>query len=159
MISRARANTDPASRDNVAYIVGTLETNPFPGESFDIIIAIGILAHLPDWRAGLRQMVDALRHKGRIIIQISDASHFLIRSQLKPRGKRSYSLNLITLQNLISECESMGLVYQQKRRFGFIMRGMGLFPNNLLYNYTLLTSRLKLLRSMSTEVIAVFEKK
>lgn len=158
MINLAMANTPRNYVGNVLYITNSLEESAIKEDQYDLIIAVGLLAHLSSWTDSLSLMSKWLKKGGKIVIQISDASHWLIRKALKPRGKRLYSLNSITRDQLIEECRKNGLTRVEKRRYGFSVRGIGLFPNWFLYHFTMATARNRFFKKFSTEVIMVFEK-
>lgn len=158
MITLAIANTPSAYKENVRYKTSSLEEAVTKEEEYDLIIAVGLLAHLDSWKDSLTSMTKALKKNGKMVIQISDASHWLIRHGLKPRGKRLYLLNSITSDTLIEGCKQNGLTLKTKKRYGLSLRGLGLLPNWFLYHFTLATSRHRILQYFSTEVIAVFQK-
>ncbi len=158
MISLARANTPVESKENVFYITTSLEESSIKENEYDLVIAVGLLAHLRDWTKSLSSIIKLLKTGGKIVIQISDASNWLTRQELKPRGKRLYSTNRITSDDLIEECKKNGLTLKEKICYGFSVRGMGLLPNRFLYWFTVVTARNRYFQKISTEVIMIFEK-
>ena len=158
MLDLARKNTPNSIQERVTHILSTLEDVLITEENYDIIIAMGILAHLNSWKRGVDILAKSIKRGGLAVIQISDSANPLVRNQLKPRGKRQHLLNKIEFESLIKTCEQAGLKLQTQKHYGFTVRGMGVLPNELLYWFTVATARLRLFRIISTEVIAVFKK-
>jgi 2-polyprenyl-3-methyl-5-hydroxy-6-metoxy-1,4-benzoquinol methylase len=158
MLDLARKNTPENVRDRVTHILSTMEDAPIQGENYNIIIAMGILAHLNSWKEGIGKLAKSIRKGGQVVIQISDSANPLVRSQLKPTGKRQHALNKIDFKSLVETCEQAGLKLQTEKHYGFTVRGMGVLPNKFLYRFTVATARFRLFRKIATEVIAVFQK-
>jgi SAM-dependent methyltransferase len=158
MLDLARKNTPENVRNRVTHILSTLEDAPIQDGNYDIIIAMGILAHLNSWQDGVNILAKSIKKEGQVVIQISDSANPLVRSQLKPTGKRLHALNKIDFKSLVETCGQAGLILQTEKRYGFTVRGMGVLPNTLLYQFTIATARIRLFRKVATEVIAVFQK-
>lgn len=158
MIQLARKNTPVNVRERVTHLLSTLEDAPIENGSYDLVIAMGILAHLKSWKNGIEVLSKSMANGGKVIIQISDSANPLVRSQLKPIGKRQHTLSKIDFKSLVETCEKNGLVLQCQKHYGFTVRGVGLLPNKFLYRFTIATSRWRFFRKMATEVIAVFQK-
>lgn len=158
MLDLARKNTQDSVKEKVTHVLSTLEEAPIMEESYDIVIAMGILAHLESWKKGVDILAKSIKRGGQVIIQISDSSNPFVKSQLKPMGKRKYALNEITFESLVEVCGRAGLKLHIAKHYGFTVRGMGMLPNNFLYQFTKASSRFRIFRKMSTEVIAVFQK-
>jgi len=158
MLELARKNTPPDVREKVTHILSSLEDAPLQDGSYDVIVAMGILAHLTSWKEAVQRLSKVVKAGGRIVIQISDSAHPLVRKQLKPMGERGYALNRIEFDSLVAECKKCGLTLQTEKKYGFTVRGMGMLSNKFLYAFTLATSRFKLFRKLTTEVIAVFQR-
>jgi len=158
MLDLARKNTPSSIRERVNYILSPLESAPIMEGHYDICFAMGILAHLESWKSGVEILSKSIKRGGQVVIQISDSANPLVRSQLKPRGKRQYALNEIAFKSLVEVCGQAGLILLAEKHYGFTVRGMGMLPNNFLYRFTLMTTRFRLFKKMATEVIAVFQK-
>lgn len=158
MLDLARKNTPKSVQERVTFILSTLENAQLKVGSYDIVIAMGILAHLNSWSDGIEVVAKSIKKGGKVLIQISDSANPMVSSQLKPMGKRQHTLNRIDFKSLVEACEQAGLKLQTEKRYGFTVRGMGKLPNRFLYQFTLATARLRLFRKIATEVIAVFQK-
>lgn len=158
MLDLAQRNTPENVRNRVTHILSTLEDAPIQDGNYDIIIAMGILAHLNSWKDGVNILAKSIKKEGQVVIQISDSANPLVRIQLKPTGKRHHALNKIDFKSLVETCVQAGLKLQTEKRYGFTVRGMGVLPNKFLYQFTVATARFLLFRKIATEVIAVFQK-
>lgn len=158
MLEIAKTNTPPETRDQVTYVLSQLEGAPLSRDGYDLIIAMGILAHLESWKAGLKMLTHSLKPGGLLMVQISDGANWFVQRQLKPGGKRKHSLNRIEFDMLEDACAKLGLKKVNMKRYGFTVRGMGLLPNWFLYRFTLASARCRIFRKLATEVMVVFQK-
>jgi cyclopropane fatty-acyl-phospholipid synthase-like methyltransferase len=155
MLGLARINS--VNQGNVTIIQSSLdEFNP--PVLFDVVLALGLLAHLPSWQKGMQRLSSFLKPGGMLVVQISDASHPLVRMQIKPKGKRVYSLNAITPQKCKEVALKNSLIQAAIKRYGFAIPGIGLLPNEFLKRFTLVTARLGLLSRLTTDRLILFKK-
>jgi glycogen synthase len=69
MIAQAREKCPT----NVELVVGDARALPFPDASFDAVLALDLLTHLPDLRAGLAELQRVARPGARIIFDTTNA--------------------------------------------------------------------------------------
>jgi ubiquinone/menaquinone biosynthesis C-methylase UbiE len=50
------------------FEVGSVTSLPYRDESFDLVVCLETLEHVPDWRRGLEELIRVLRPGGRFII-------------------------------------------------------------------------------------------
>jgi ubiquinone/menaquinone biosynthesis C-methylase UbiE/glycosyltransferase involved in cell wall biosynthesis len=75
-IGRERFTLDPrCDPDRTRFVVGEGTCLPFPDESFDGIICMNALHHMPDYRATLAEMWRVLRSGGRAVFAEPGAEH------------------------------------------------------------------------------------
>jgi ubiquinone/menaquinone biosynthesis C-methylase UbiE/glycosyltransferase involved in cell wall biosynthesis len=75
-IGRERFTLDPrCDPDRTRFVVGDGSCLPFPDESFDGIICMNALHHMPDYRATLAEMWRILRSGGRAVFSEPGAEH------------------------------------------------------------------------------------
>jgi SAM-dependent methyltransferase len=65
MIAAARGLVEKKGLTNVDLFVGSAEELPFPDESFDLVLGIDVLHHIPDLERALREVRRVLRPGGR----------------------------------------------------------------------------------------------
>lgn len=61
-------------RGDVALVEGDARRLPFPDATFDALVAVDLLVHLPDFAAGLRELARVVRPGGRLIVDSTNAS-------------------------------------------------------------------------------------
>jgi SAM-dependent methyltransferase/glycosyltransferase involved in cell wall biosynthesis len=75
-IGRERFSLDPrCDRDRTRFAVGDGTRLPFADESFDGVICMNALHHMPDYRATLAEMCRVLRPGGRAVFSEPGADH------------------------------------------------------------------------------------
>jgi ubiquinone/menaquinone biosynthesis C-methylase UbiE len=75
-IGRERFSLDPrCDRDRTRFAVGDGTRLPFADESFDGVICMNALHHMPDYRATLAEMFRVLRPGGRAVFSEPGAEH------------------------------------------------------------------------------------
>jgi glycogen(starch) synthase len=68
------------TRDELMLVRANATSLPLAPDSFDTVIAIDLLVHLPDWRAGLRELTRVLKPGGRLIFDTTSASPWWVLS-------------------------------------------------------------------------------
>jgi SAM-dependent methyltransferase len=70
--SRAVFSAARQHRDlpNVRFTCVTIDGLPFPDESFDAVVSLGVLHHVPDTRAALKSVVKKLRTGGTFVLYL-----------------------------------------------------------------------------------------
>jgi 2-polyprenyl-3-methyl-5-hydroxy-6-metoxy-1,4-benzoquinol methylase len=114
---------------NVNLVVGQLERLPFPSESFDVILALGVLEYLPLIRVGLEEIARVAKPNAVILVSmLNNASLYrwweryfftpasAIRSRLRHRLQQSPALRLHgkrSLTRMMQACqlEPLNVVY------------------------------------------------
>jgi 2-polyprenyl-3-methyl-5-hydroxy-6-metoxy-1,4-benzoquinol methylase len=76
MLEIARKNTPETLKTNVDYINTDLQKYE-AGEKFDVVICIGVLAHVVSVEETVAKVVRFLKPGGRCIFQITDADQYL----------------------------------------------------------------------------------
>ena len=71
MLRRARGRL---KSERPSFAVADLAHLPFADESFDCVTCGYVLEHLPDARAGLREMSRVMRHGGRMLLLVTEDS-------------------------------------------------------------------------------------
>jgi ubiquinone/menaquinone biosynthesis C-methylase UbiE len=68
MICRARAYL-PHHLPEIFFYVGDMIHLPYPDAALDAVFGFGVLHHVPDWRAGLREIARVLKPGGRYFLE------------------------------------------------------------------------------------------
>lgn len=103
---------------------------------FDLILLVGVLAHIPDLDSVFKKLRNLVNEDGRIIIQYSDASHFMIKIRHMLHSMYSkYSLNLIKGKLILELCLENDFLIVATTRFNFPFFGMRFLSDTALYRF------------------------
>jgi len=70
MLSRARLALDQAGFPDAELLCADVNSREFQSETFDLVLAIGMLDYLPDWNRVLRRLASWTRIGGRIVFTV-----------------------------------------------------------------------------------------
>jgi 2-polyprenyl-3-methyl-5-hydroxy-6-metoxy-1,4-benzoquinol methylase len=125
MIARARENV-PYARHVQADV---LEWEP--DRTYDVVLALGLLAHVASPDRLLGNVASALVPGGRCVLQITDAGRplgwFLSRHG-RLRQRDGYRLNELTEAELVARAKAHDLHAVASRRYGLLLPGTGRLP-------------------------------
>lgn len=163
MLERARLNTSGALKRNVEYINRDF-LNLTWKDSFDVVLCVGVLAHVVSVEHAVAQVATFLRPGGRCILQVTDNERLIAKIDCLYQSKQvraqsyGYSINSPTLAQIVSLAKSNGLKLRDGRRYSLLLPGMGKLPNRWLYKYQLQTLNNRFLSRYGSEVILLFSK-
>jgi len=111
-----------------------------PKEKFDLVISLGILAHVDDPMAFMEFIADRVALGGMLIIQNTDSGHFyshLIRGYLGVKravGKDKYSMNKVPGKQVEDFFQQKGFVLEKQFRYNQSLLGFShLFSDEQKY--------------------------
>jgi ubiquinone/menaquinone biosynthesis C-methylase UbiE len=143
MIATAKSRIAEAELDKVSFINGDFYAHDFQGKQFDLVMNIGILAHIADPMRFLDESMKLVKPGGSLILQNTDSDHWfakLIHSYLGLRrlvGKDKYKLNKVREKDLLQKVTSNGFTLQQSFRYNQSFLGLSrFFSNELKYKLT-----------------------
>lgn len=143
MIALAKKYAERENASNVTFICGDIFETNFEDQSFDLIISLGILAHIDDVDRFLKYIQNKVTAGGKIIIQNTDNDHFyskLIRLYLGVRqllGKDKYRLNRVTANQVEDSFKKAGFTCEKVFRYNQSFLGVSkLFSNDKKYKLT-----------------------
>jgi ubiquinone/menaquinone biosynthesis C-methylase UbiE len=143
MIALAKKYAEQENANNVTFTCGDIFDTNFQDEEFDLIISLGILAHIDDIDKFLNYIQSKVKKGGSIIIQNTNSDHFyskLIRLYLGVRkllGKDKYSLNKVPTIQVENSFKKAGFTCQKVFRYNQSFIGFSkLFSNTKKYELT-----------------------
>jgi ubiquinone/menaquinone biosynthesis C-methylase UbiE len=143
MIATAKSRVPENERQKVSFINGDFYAHDFQGKQFDLVMNIGILAHIADPMRFLEESMKLVKPGGSLILQNTDSDHWfakLIHFYLGLRrmvGKDKYKLNKVREKDLLQKVTSNGFTLQQSFRYNQSFLGLSrLFKNDLKYKFT-----------------------
>ena len=151
MIKISKDNAIIEKVNNVKFLVSSLD-NFKNKKQYDIIIALGFLAHTNSLKSSIENLKKRLKKGGYLILQFSDFYSF--NHQISRLfSKYDYKVNKITKNEISHLLKINNFVQVKAIRYSLLFPGMGLFPNWLLYKYTMLTYKNKFLSKFGTDYI------
>ena len=143
MIALSKEMAEEEKIENVSFICGDIFETDFEDESFDLIISLGILAHLDDIDKFLNYIQSKVKSGGNVIIQNTNSTHFyshLIRLYLGVRqlfGKDKYRLNKVPASRVEDSFQKAGFKLEKVFRYNQSFIGFSrLFSNDRKYQLT-----------------------
>jgi SAM-dependent methyltransferase len=141
MLERARRRIPPGSTSRVDIVRSDI-LGFAPGRRFDVVLCLGVLAHLPSARDGFAKIAALVEPGGMAIVQVTDAGTLLGRlassaQRLNTRAgrTRSHQLQPASVSDLEQWGREAGLTMQDVRRHGVIAPGAGRLPNAMLLRW------------------------
>ena len=128
-LARSRMPLEAASR--VTYVQADVLQADFQSRTFDLILCLGVLAHVESAARLLSRLGSLLAPGGTLILQNFDAIHpisYLHRALVNLRMRLSsseYRVNLISDRELIALAANYGLVRKDDFRYLMQLPGMG----------------------------------
>lgn len=143
MIATAQSRVPEEDMAKVQFINGDFYAHNFEGKQYDLVMNIGILAHIADPMRFLEESMKLVKPGGSLILQNTNSDHWfakLIHFYLGLRrmvGKDKYKLNKVREKDLLKKLEDNGFVLQQSFRYNQSFLGLSrLFKNDLKYKLT-----------------------
>jgi 2-polyprenyl-3-methyl-5-hydroxy-6-metoxy-1,4-benzoquinol methylase len=115
MLSIAQSQVPPTIRQNVQAINQDFLAADLAPHSFDVIICLGLLAHVDSPKAVIEKITQLLRPTGIVVMQSTDSSGFpsrvgiFYRRILEAFGRMNYRYTLITSAQVIDMFADRGL--------------------------------------------------
>jgi len=143
MIATARSRVPEEELGKVTFVNGDFYAHDFEGKQYDLVMNIGILAHIADPMRFLDESMKLVKPGGSLILQNTDSDHWfakLIHFYLGMRrlvGKDKYKLNKVSEKALLKKVIGSGFSLRQCFRYNQSFLGMSrLFSNDLKYKLT-----------------------
>jgi ubiquinone/menaquinone biosynthesis C-methylase UbiE len=143
MIATSRSRVPETELSKVQFVNGDFYAHDFKGQTFDLVMNIGILAHIKDPWKFLQKTMQLVNPGGHLIIQNTDADHWfakLIHRYLAFRrmvGKDKYKLNKVREKELLQRLYDGGFEVISSFRYNQSFLGLSrFFSNKLKYRLT-----------------------
>jgi ubiquinone/menaquinone biosynthesis C-methylase UbiE len=143
MLSVAEANIPRKSRQKVDLINADLLRAKLPPQTFDLVLCIGILAHVDSPRDVIAEVARLARPGAKIILEFTDSYHFwsvpviVYQNLLKLRRPTPYALNRLRRRSVVGLCRENGLEIISQYRYGHPPMGTGVFASqDTMYDMT-----------------------
>jgi SAM-dependent methyltransferase len=160
MIDLALSNV-PADYKGRARGVCASATEFSPGETFDAVVCLGVLAHVPAWPAALERIASWITPGGTLVLQITDQSVTLGRltdSVGRSLGRAKHTQQEMALPDVERLLAELGFMSKDSRRHCFVP-WLRLLPERVARAVVDATNAGAFARRHGGEVIAAFERR
>jgi ubiquinone/menaquinone biosynthesis C-methylase UbiE len=164
MLERARSNVPQGLEATVRLLQMDFRAFDSPG-AFDVVLCIGVLAHVDSIDEAVRKVASFLKPGGRAVFQITDSDTLVARIHTFARKLKSwvggdvrYQTNPVTLQGLREVLARSAFQILDERRYSLILPGMGKLPNNWLFRYQLASLAWPSLGRLGMDVVLLAQK-
>jgi ubiquinone/menaquinone biosynthesis C-methylase UbiE len=164
MLQVARSLTPPEYLHRTRFVNEDFAKCPFTDE-FDVVLCVGVLAHVDSVRDTLREVASAAKTGGLCVVQMTDADSLLYRvvkiyGALR-RAKAmefGYATNRTSATSLLALAADSGLKLLNQCRYSVLFPGIARLPERWLYRYHVATAESRWLSQLGTEVLFLFQK-
>jgi len=164
MLEIARNQTPPALKMNVEYVNN--ELGQYQSSSkYDLVLCLGILAHVDVVENAIRKIADLVKPEGRCVLQMTDDDRILgklsgLYCDFRNRLKRRYptTLNRTGVRGIRSLAAQFNMACLAERRYASLLPAMGRMPLSWRSRYQLLTLNTPWLSRHGSEAILLFSK-
>ena len=161
MIDLARKNTPQKFLDRCKYL--NLDFYEyFPDQPFDIVLCIGVLAHLDDLEKTIENISRFLKSGGLCVVQFTDHQSLIAKINAFFRKLQKnfyqYSLQRFSYSEIIDIFGSKGFRLINDCRYSLLVPGLGRLSDKFLYFYQLYTLESKCLSKFGSEVVLLLQK-
>ncbi|MCI0561550.1 MAG: class I SAM-dependent methyltransferase [Nitrososphaera sp.] len=143
MLALAKEMIKPDLRHKVEFINENFMTFDFGPKRFDLVLCIGVLAHVDSPEEILKKIAEVLKPSGSLILEITDSYHpvgrviALYHSLLNFLRPSTYALNRLRIGDIIRTCLKYRLIPAACYRYSLPPPGSHrLFAQNTLYRMT-----------------------
>jgi SAM-dependent methyltransferase len=167
MLAQAKRNTPPEFRGNVDYVNAGVSEYESP-VLFDVVLCVGVLAHVPSVTETIAKLSAFLKPGGRCVLEFTDASricswlfHLYHRVKVYCHAASTYAwpLNRLTSDQVLSVARSHHLEMIEARRHALLVPGISRLPASWLIRYELFVMKCPRLARHGSEVVCLFEKR
>ena len=133
---------------------------------FDIILCVGVIAHVPDVSQLFEKIGRLLKPEGRLIIETTPNPYpigkllypyYLLRGFFS-KNRPNYQKNRLGIKCLLSYTKSLNLEVINVVRYSFPLPGMSHWPQSLKLRYTLFTLNNRLMSRFGSEHVFLMRK-
>ncbi len=143
MLALARENITPDLRNKVEFINENLMSFNFDPQGYDLVLCLGVLAHVDSPEAVIAKISGLLKPGGTLILEVTDSYHPVGRAiavyhrLLNFIRPTTYNLNRVRIADIIRTCLKCRLIPSAFYRYSLPPPGSHrVFSQNTLYRIT-----------------------
>lgn len=163
MLDIARKNTPRDYYSRIKFIQGDI-TELSTLDSYDLILGIGVLAHVVSMDNFFQKISMLTRSGGHVIVQFTDANQFIGKMIYAYNNWQSirlnnYSLNKLSFSGILENARRHQLDVQLQKRYWPLFPGMGYLPDKVNSIYLAQSLRTPFISKLGSERLLLFKKK
>jgi len=165
MLDEAKNNIPEEFKDNVTFVNDSFESIKDDGR-YDVVICIGVIAHVPDVDRLWRKIGSVLKKGGLLIVETTP-NPYPLGKLLKPyyyirglivKDQPTYAKNRIKVSELQAYAKALGFEQCKHVRYSFPLPSMSHWPHSLKLRYTRFTLINSVMSRFGTEHVFMFER-
>lgn len=159
MLLIAQASVPPKWIANVQFVHADF-ANLQPIPRFDLVLCIGVLAHVSSVERCMELLANFLMPGGYCVLQITGNDYKIakfLNLYRSLRNRSGYQLNTMNLFSIISLCRKNGLEFLRSTNYAPLLPGMGILPNFVLFKYQKYSMH-PIFKWISSETMILFQK-
>lgn len=142
----------------LSFVEGNFTEKDMPSKEYELVLCIGVLAHVADLGKALNKLFSLVKPGGRVAIQFSDYNNIMTKAQLSLL-KKTYKMNHITLEMIQNMATDAGFEIERKQKFGIFFPGIGKLPGKFVYQMQRIVYKSQLLSQLGADYILVLRQK
>jgi SAM-dependent methyltransferase len=162
MLAAAARNAAAAPPGKVRIVEGDLMSLDLGGD-FDLVLCLGVLAHLSSIELAIERLAAVVREGGQLVVQITDCDGLLgllnwWLGRLRAESRSGYAVHKLSERAVASVGARHGLVKMASFGFSLLVPGMGRLPHRVLRAIEIATVEHRALGALGTDRMLVFRK-
>jgi 2-polyprenyl-3-methyl-5-hydroxy-6-metoxy-1,4-benzoquinol methylase len=163
MLEEAKHVLEAINAKAEAFICGDIEQLSFE-QKFDVVLLVGVLAHVNDPKQLIAKYAELLNQNGQLIIQYTNASHWLAklnakRKKLKEQSTYQYSINHTCAKDVLRWATEGKLTSEKKFTYFPVSPFFSLCPKAWRLTFIRFFTKFPVTRLAGSEHLLVFTKK
>jgi 2-polyprenyl-3-methyl-5-hydroxy-6-metoxy-1,4-benzoquinol methylase len=162
MLDLCRANVPAGDTAKVNYVCSDFHVFE-PDILFDLVLCIGVLAHVESVESTFTKLSSFLAPSGVCLVQLTDAGTLLgwgiyLYENWLHRKQAGYALNCLSAGDVMKIAGRHGLYLQRKQAYWTVLSGFGWLPESWIWRFQESALRNSWLARWGTEVFLLFQK-
>ena len=166
MLDVAREAIPSEKRGRVSLVLSSVDDFR-PAAPYDIVLCLGVLAHVPSIDSAMAKIVECLKPGGSAIVELTPdplgwkrrmSLYYALAKAMKKARARKHELNRMLPDEFVALASGKGLTLRRVRRHSVPLPGLALLPTAWQYRYAFLASRHPLLSQFGIEYVHFFTK-
>jgi len=161
MLEHVKESIPEEFRDHATLLQANVEDHVFTNQ-FDIIICVGVLAHVRDVDEMMKKIESILKPSGAAIFQVSHTGHFYYRLrslfQSERKEQYGYSLNKIHPDELINKAKALRLVCVKRCQYPVVFPLLSRLGTGFTFFFLKTVYKRRFFRVLASEHVMLFQK-